>query len=208
MSMTISLSSFSEFKSHLPHSILMIVQENLEKDLSLVVLIKNMKEEDVTENAVLIVHPLAPYKNKYDASGLSFLKRRAYRRNCRDFLKYAKDSNFFIFHLRDVYDGEPPLEKKFKIKPDLVIPTALTSGTPICIPICPKKKFNLYVCGAYAGSCIKTAVESFLEHMKSLYLVLNCIVPKYDNLLASEYDGDIKLAVFQSLGAKEVVHKK
>ena len=166
---------------------------------------KNMKEEHL--NAVLVVHPSAPYKNKHAASGLSFFKKMEYTKNCREFLKYAKESNFLIFHFRDTLDGEPPLEKKFRIKPDLEIPTVLVSGEPFSIPIRPDKKFNLYVCGAYAGSCVKTATESFHDYIKSLYLVTDCIVPKYDDLLVSEYNGKIKLEIFQPLNANEIVHK-
>jgi hypothetical protein len=166
-----------------------------------------MMEEENVENIALVVHPSAPFENKHAASNLSFFKRRLYRKNCREFLKYAKDSDFLIFHLRDILDGEPSLEKEFRIESDLEIPTNLTSGEPIHIPIRNDKKFNLYVLGAYAGSCLKTATESFREYIKSLYLVTDCIVPKYDNLLASEYGRRIKLGFFQSLNAKEIVHK-
>lgn len=175
-----------------------------------------MIEQDSIENAVLIVHPSAPFldeschKDKNSANGSSFLKQGAYRRNCRDFLKYAKHSDFSIIHFRDIFNGDPQLKNNFEIKPDLEIPTRFLSGKPLkplYLPINPNKKFNLYACGAYLGGCVKTAIESLHGHMQSLHLVLNCLVPKYENVLASECDYS-KFYVFQELDAKGVVYKK
>ena len=136
--------------------------------------------------AILLVHCLFPFLSLTKLDKLNSLEKLLYYRRLGSLLKNAS-KNSVIFVLTSPVEWEYEKRKLMKLLKKcngscIIIFTHNYEGVPVFSPLRKIIKIKeLKVCGAYAGSCVYTALKWFIKNAKieKIYSIKNCLVEKY-----------------------------